>query len=413
MGRLIPLNNRSRNIFFIVFSVVIIAIFGYVMFHQLKIGDYPQHIEWAREYAEKGYLYKLPHTLFSKLVVIIRALLPANILVRVSVFAKQVYDIKSYEISALILMVFSYLATAFILLKRLLREWSELKIKNLRWITGLTALVILLVGPVFLFTFPDRMYLGYIVPNPYHNPTYVLFRPFVLLIFFGITDNLFARWSWRQSFVMVFLIVCASLAKPSFNLTILPAIGLLILVFYKNKLQNINWLFLFGPVGVTTLVVLASQYIINYSGNRGDQIIFAPFKAVLTQVPNVPSALLFAFLSILFPLLVAILYWKKISIRISFQLAWANFLVSAFYGYFIAEKINLSSNNFWWGLMIGSFILFVDSIIFWGNELCENGINIGFRSWKTIILASTLMMHLVCGIVYYFITLQSPVGLVV
>ena len=230
MRRLLPLNNRSRNIFFIIFSVVIIAIFGYVMFHQLKYGDFPIHIAWAKEYAADGYLYKIPHTLFSKFVVIIRALLPANILVRVSVFAKQIYDLKSYEISAWILMVLSYLATAFILFIKISKDWYELKVKNLRYLTGITVIVIMLVGPIYLFTMPNRMYSGYIVPNPYHNPTYVLLRPFALIIFFGIIKNFFVKWDWYQSLIMILMIVCASLAKPSFNITILPSLGLFILV---------------------------------------------------------------------------------------------------------------------------------------------------------------------------------------
>ncbi len=406
------MKDHKKTIVLTGFMIIVLAIFGVVMAEELKLSDFPQHIAWAKEYGEVGYLYRIPHTLFSKLVVIIRALLPANILIRVSVLAKQVFDLKSYEISAWILMLLSYGATAWILVKRIASEWRKDKINVPQWAAPLAVLALLMVGPIFLFTFPDRMYLGYISPNPYHNPTYVLFRPFVLLILFNAIDNLRAKWDWKQSALMAFWILCATLAKPNFTLTIVPAIGLMVVYFFLKKLKPVNWFYVIGPVGLTALIVLLSQFIINYAGERGDQLIFAPFTVILKYVPNVPLAILFLLLSILFPLVVSILFWKTTSTRLSFQLVFVNFLVSLVYGYFIAERINLSSNNFGWGMMIAVFLWFGETLIVFGQQLFNRQNGVALKSWKILVPGGALLLHLVCGVIYYISTLTIPTVLV-
>jgi len=401
------MSNKSRTVFYTSFFTLTLVIFGIIMAHELKRGDFPQHIAWAREYATNGYLYKIPHTLFAKSVVIVRALLPANFLVRVSVLAKQVYDLKSYDISAWIVMILSYLGTVIILLKRFLTDWSELQNKKKELFAGIAVLIVLLVGPIFLFTIPGRMYFGYIVPNPYHSPTYVLFRPFVLLAFFGMADNLFAKWSWREAFIMALALLCGSLAKPNFTLTILPALSLLILFVYIKKFKKLNWPFLIVPIAITSILVLGSQYIVNYSGDRGDQIIFAPFSAILYLVPNIPSFFLFLFLSIAFPLLVSIFYFKQLKSKITFQLAWINFFVSLSYAMLLGEKFNLGSNNFLWCVMIALFLLFFETISCWFKDFLERGFFKQEVLWKNIALGGTLLLHLACGIIFYLTVLQT------
>ncbi len=405
--------DKKRLPIYLVLGLFVVAIFGLIMAHEQNSSDFPQHIGWAKEYATTGYLYKIPHTLFAKLVVIIRALLPANILVRISPLVKQVFDLKSYEISAWLLMVMSYLATAFILLNRLIKEWKNWQRKSQLWLAGFAVLVLLLVGPIFIFTFPERLYLGYFSPNPFHNPTYILFRPFVLIVFFGVTDNFIAKWNWKEAIVIAFAIMCATLAKPSFTLTFLPAIGLVFLFFHIKKIKQINWLYFIIPLGLTSLILLASQFYINYSGDRGDTLILAPFQALLNYVPNIFLILVFCLLSILFPLLVSLIFYKDNVKSVSFQLVWMNFFVALGMGYLIGEKINLRSNNFAWGVMIAVFLLFVEAMIIFGKEINKNGFKAIFKSWKMSLTSAVLFLHLVCGVVYFVFCLTRVTPLVV
>lgn len=378
------------------------------MAHELKLGDFPQHIGWAKnEYAVVGYIYKIPNTLFAKLVVIVRALLPANILVRISSLAKQVFDLKSFEISTWIVMELSYLFAALLLAKDIKKNWSGFQLKDAHWLAGIFALVILTVGPIFVFTIPDRLYFGYITSNPYHNPTYILLRPLALLVFIEIVNNIFNKWSWKNALIMAILMVCVALAKQSFTLTILPAGGLLILIYYLKQFKRINWFYVIFPIGLVSIIVLISGYIVNYSGDRGDQILIAPFSALLTKVPNIPLIFGFTLLSIAFPLLVSILYWRKMSANLSFRLAWLNFLVSLVYLFFFAEKINLTSLNFIWGSMIGVFLLFYVTIVELGKILLSLNFNKMIITWKEVLVGSVLFVHIACGIVYYIACLRS------
>jgi hypothetical protein len=395
------MENKKKAIFYTLFVLLVTIIFGLVMFNEIKIGDYPQHIGWAKEYSQTGYLYKIPHTLFAKAVTIVRALLPANFFVRVSVFAKQVYDLKSYEISALIVMILSYIGAAIYLVKRILREWAGLKLKKLLWLAGAGALILLLFGPIFVFSFPKFMYLGYIVPNPYHNPTYILGRPFVLIMFFGIVDYLFSKWNWRKALIMVIVISCASLAKPSFTLTILPALGLTLLIFYWKELKKVNWFYLIIPIGMTAVVMLISEFIINYTGDRGEAIIVAPFQSMLYHVPNVPAILFRLLMSLIFPISVSIIYWKDLKSKFSFRLAWVNLIVAILMGYLFAEQINSPSNNFWWGTMFGLTIVLFETFVPWARKVITDIENKKKLTWQDIVISVELFLHLACGIIYF------------
>jgi hypothetical protein len=376
----------SRQVFNLVFTIFVIVFFGVMMFHYLKRGDFIAHIAWAREYSETGYLYKIPHTLFARFVTITRALLPANILVWISVYAKQVYDIKSYEISTLIVMILSYLATGFIIVKRLLREWAYLRVKNLHWICGGVALVIMIVAPIFIFSFPNRMFLGYASGNRFDSPTYILSKPFVLLAFLSLVDNFSAKWNWRQAFYMAFFVLCATNAKPSFTISILPTIGILIFTVFLRRLKQVNWFYLIFPIGLTSAVAIISQFIIAYVGDRGDRVLFAPFQALLTKVHDVPTLFL---------------DWKKIKHDLSFQIASVNFLVALTYGLLLAEKANFGSINFWNSPMIAVFILFYVTVVYYFKSLIEK-VKAGQKlDWKDTVLLSILAAHVICGIVYY------------
>jgi hypothetical protein len=131
---------------------------------------------------------------------------------------------------------------------------------------------------------------------------------------------------WKQALIIIFAVICATLAKPNFTITIIPSIGLAILLNIKNYRKNQLGLFLF-TFWITSVIVLVGQFIINYSGDRGDRLIIAPFQSVLTYVPNVFILVVFIIMSILFPILVTVLIGKKVRDNITFQLAWINFLL--------------------------------------------------------------------------------------
>jgi hypothetical protein len=403
----------SKQAFYIAFTIFLTGVFGWIMFHELKYGDYPQHIAWAKELSATGYLYKIPHPLFAKLVTMIRALLPANILVWVSAYAKQVYDLKSFEISTVILMTLSYLATGYIIVKKLLREWVDLKTNHLHWFAGISTILLMLVGPIFFFTFPERMYLGYISGNPYHSPTFILLKPFGLLVFIGLSENMLGKWDLKKALLMVFAIVCATLAKPSLTITILPALFIVLFIFNYKRLKQFNWFHLIFAVGLTSFIVLLGQFLIAYAGDRGDRIILAPFKEILFHVPNLPSAFLFLLMSIMFPLLVLIFNWQEVKNQIPFQLGWINFIIGVLSVILLSETANFGSGNFWWGPMIGVVFLFLTSFAFVVRKSIGMLQQNHTLSWREFTTLGVFVLHSICGIIYFVAVLTSSSVLVV
>lgn len=407
--KMIGINRMKENkkkLFFILFFGLITILFGFTMFHELKHGDFPAHIEFARYFSEHGYLYKIPHTLFARLVTIIRALLPANILVWISPLAKQIYDLKAFEISTLILMVLCYIWLSIIILKRLIKEYCENSNRILLFI-GVLTLTIILVAPIFFFTFPDRMFSGYVNGNRYDSPTYILSKPFVLLVFLGIIDNLENKWNWKKALPIAISIICATLAKPSFTITIFPAIGLLLLFYYLKDLKRVNWLFLIFSLGIPSAIVLFGQFIINYTGARGDSIGIAPFKEILFHVPNIYLVFFFILMSITFPLLLTVFYWKEVCKLLEFRLAWINYIIGQLYGLIFIEEINFGVANFWNSAMIGNFILFFSTIKFFGKDIVDTITNRQKLTNKQIILLFLLGLHLVCGVIYLIATIMN------
>ena len=369
-------------------------------FHFRERGDFGDHLAWVQELSENGYMHKIPQSLYHKLVVVVRALLPANVLVWVSPLVKQIFDLKSFEISSIILMTLTYLSVGLILVKQLQKEWKESHSKMLIWFAGLGALVIMLVGPVFIFSLP-RMFLGYAAGNRFDSPTYIMAKPFIVLTFFAVVENLFSKWRWTNALWMAGFILCATLAKPNFTISFLPAIAIVLSVFYLRQWKKVNWFYLIIALGFTAAIVLIGQIAINYGDVRGDRVVFAPFDAIIHLTGSIGNLVLFLFMSLLFPLAVVIVYWNTARKDLSMQLGGMNFLVALAYGLFLGEEINMGVANFWNGVQFGSFVLFMACVVFFGKQVIDQrngGSKITWREWTT---GSLLALHFACGLVYY------------
>lgn len=400
------MKEKSTKISALFLSIFVVAIFGYVTYCQLKVGDYAHHLDWARNLSDKGYIFRPAHSLYEQLIVAIRAFLPFSVFAKASKLLQQIIDLKSYEISSMVLVCLLYLGVALLIYSRLSKDWNSSGEKYNPWFVGAITLTTMLVGPIFLFTFPNRMYHGYIIGNPFHNPTYLLLRPFALLLFYHTFSNLYSRPSFKQILIAGVLIIAATQSKASFTLTFLPAIGLLVLSQFR-RLREVNWLYLIFGLGIPGVITLIVQYYISYTGDRVDSIIFAPFQALLLYTPNIWMIFIFILLSILFPITFTILFWRELKSDFRLRLCWLNFIVALVLAFLFTEVINMESLNFWWGVMIATFILFVETIYLAG-EYDVFTVKRSKGKIQRILLLSVLGLHLLCGIIYYFNSTLHP-----
>jgi hypothetical protein len=129
-------------------------------------------------------------------------------------------------------------------------------------------------------------------------------------------------------------------------------------------------------------------------------------------------------LSILFPLLVYIFYFKAAIKTLYLNLAWAVFTFGAAYMYLLAEGgERLAHATFTWSAICALFILFIVSTAFLiqivrckavtplltDNLIEPRSSNHSFRSRvKITILLCVLGLHMISGIYWYYIHITAP-----
>jgi uncharacterized membrane protein len=198
--------------------------------------------------------------------------------------------------------------------------------------------------------------------------------------------------AWAETGVAALITLLATFAKPSFAICLLPAIGLLA-GYRLLKKQPINRRLLLLGFIVPSVVLLAWQFVETYGSPQESGILFYPFGVMAAY-----SDWLFIkfLLSILFPLLAAVLYWREAARDLRITLAWLAFLLSAFYTYFLAEgPPRTLDGNFLWSSEIALLVLFCVSTLF----LLERA-----RLPRRKVVGSGLawLSHVAFGVMYYW-----------
>lgn len=393
-----PKVRRGLDVFFLSITVLVCLI---ATLPQIRVGDYKPHIAFAVEMAENNPV-PVPHALFQKLILVLRTLLPFRVLQGQAGFWQYLYD-HSFTACAILVAMAAYLATVIILKKRFYQNWRSTLGSKAYFYAWLSSFFMLLVNPIILFTLgSNRLTLGYIPANVWHNPTYILMRPFALWLFFYIEDHWDKRLNAKEWFLVALISYLVVFAKPNFTLSMLPALGLLTLVKIRN-FRHWNWGLLTAFM-LPSLFSLAYQYWFMSQLPEISSYIFAPFVAALHYVENGFTLIAFILLSIAFPLMLTIFDLKETMRRVDFQLVWLNFMVALLTFLLFAEIPYVGSLNFSWGVMMAVFLLFAVSV----NYLVRDYHRLAIQAWKTNIMLGLLALHLVSGVIYTIITIINP-----
>jgi len=198
------------------------------------------------------------------------------------------------------------------------------------------------------------------------------------------------------------------LAKPSYVIALLPALGL-IGVYWFLKKRRLDWVGLILGFFIPTVGLLAWQYLGAYSSERviPDEagIAFAPFivygRASGWLLPKF-------FLSFLFPLGVYSFYFSSARRDVGFNLAWLSFGVGALLTYFFAETgVRLQDANFAWSGQITLFVLYCVSTVFFIRQVVkrEGCGKFYFAEW---VCMGGFGLHLVSGLLWYVLHVVRP-----
>jgi hypothetical protein len=288
------------------------------------------------------------------------------------------------------------------------------------------ALALMVVMPVNILT-PENLYVGYIGTSAYFNPTYVVLKPLAMLLFWMITGVFIQTVTGENEsrripvWLCAILTVACILAKPSYVICLFPALIIVAIYAYIRR-KPIRWSLLIGGFIVPAGLVLGLQAI-TFRSTAG--FMFAPLAVMnsLTRInPDAPNGLGFKFLmSILFPLVVYILYSKSAIKTAYLNLAWLTFGFGAAYMYLLAEGGDrVSHANFVWSANSTLFVLFAASVIFviqqsrviWSKQ-SENAAseNVGAYRFqipgRLIVCGYVFGLHLISGLYWYYIHITA------
>jgi hypothetical protein len=208
---------------------------------------------------------------------------------------------------------------------------------------GILTLALMLLMPIDIFT-PNNLFVGYIGVNAYHNPTIVLLKPFAIILFWcsgTIFQNPIERSEGQRRKVRIWMCALASIlcvmAKSSYVIALLPS--LVVVAGYRlARRQPVDWMLLMAGVVIPASVILALQILL-FQSSEG--FIFAPLAAIYSWTRinlDAPNGMVWKFLlSLLFPLLVYLAYFKVAIKNTYLNLAWVVFAFGAAYMYLLAE----------------------------------------------------------------------------
>jgi hypothetical protein len=348
--------------------------------------DYPAHIRFAVN-MENGSIPVLTHPLF-----------------HIALIVTQRIGSLSWENAAVVVSLVAQVGLGLSIFGLLIHRLPEGSIVLIAAVV--LTFILMLVGAITFFTWQtERLYFGYLLPHVYHNPTTLVLQPLSLLSFvyavgiFSHAKHFKSNAAWLIS---AGLVVMSALAKPSYIIAIIPAVGLFGLYQLATG-RTINWkLGILGLALPAGLILILQFALLPNSGSGADKIALMPF-GFLEGKADINLWFLQLLMSLAFPLLVYVLNFKTALRDISLNLAWLATAFALFYYYFVVETNRINAGNFTWSAQIMALILFVVSAKFLLDRISAQK-RIALTDGLAI---AVLLLHFVCGVVWYVLNLSS------
>lgn len=279
--------------------------------------------------------------------------------------------------------------------------------KNLCLLGGL---ILNLVMPCFIKGFSDGRYIGMQSANIWHNSTYLVMKPLAVLcviLYLQIESRI------RQNIsVKKLLLFCAALAvttavKPSFITVFAPA---MLLFLIADLISGVPFgrLFCFGLCVVPSLAVILIQNAILFGASTGEGWTIAP-GAVLRMHSGYPAAA--AVLSVLFPLLAALFYWKDLLQKTALFICLMGLIGFAELFLFSETGKRAQDGNFMWGYSFSLLLMFAGTLILWWKKLISFLLSRHnaprLTACRLFFCTVALAYHLYCGLLFFTRLLQG------
>ncbi len=339
----LPYKKKIFNFLLFIYCAVL-TFFIWKTIYSSRYSDYKEHIKFTLPGGENYNCYSLLH--------------------KIMIFFSDIsayLNMNRYQFNALIMLVtviIAFLSTIIII-----NNYFKKTYKNINfYFIDISTFALITVSMIYIFNpFTNSLIRGY-TGNPWYSPTYIFCKPFslmVLLLIFKIYEQFKEKTNYRNLlFALSFFSTLSMWAKPSFLMSFLPAIAIILIYKYFNKEISIHFLIVIGLALLPSLLpFLIIKNNIYHSNNATSQVIVT-FGKSWYNITN--SIWLSIFVSAAFPLYVFFLNLKNLSF--AFKLIFLNFVIAILTNFFLAESGNrLNHQNFGWGVMYGLFFMFIIS----------------------------------------------------
>ena len=321
---------------------------GPIVVRMIGDGDFPFHLEAARQFAATGAV-TMPHFLLQVLLGIVLA---------TGLFS-------SPASAGIVFFCALYAATAGLICWYVARGGS-----SAGGLAGsiILTLAVLMSAPILPREEPSLFLIGYFPANAYHNPTMLLAKPLLVLSLLCAIAAVtrVGRPATREILVLTTPVVLLGLAKPNYLGCLVP-----VLVaggsWATTRRRSVSWPRIIA-VCAAAVATLAATYLLYRSDEMGFQsgVIFAPLAVIQLYAPADSFTIARSLAaSLAFPLAVTAL-WPRDAMRdVGMRIAWGGTLVGLFFSYFLAEGDGrLDHGNFLWTGQMAVFVLFVAAAAF-------------------------------------------------
>ena len=180
---------------------LMVSIFAYIMFVIKWNSDLPAHARIAQQMLEE-------HRLFS-----------TNFLMYFLINLLTFFTGAKYPMRAVLVLLLAAANTAkYTIVREAFREWTSSKTAKLASFSMLFVYIIPLMyflKPLGIFLSADNMYMGYYVPNVWHNSTILCMMPFAIACYL-LSVKQFKQYTDRRNKYISLFLVLSVLVKPSF-----------------------------------------------------------------------------------------------------------------------------------------------------------------------------------------------------
>ncbi len=286
-------NIIKKNLDVIGIFALMVSIFAYIMFVIKWNSDLPAHAHIAQQMLEE-------HRLFS-----------TNFLMYFLINLLTFFTGAKYPMRAVLVLLLAAANTAkYTIVREAFREWTSSKTAKLASFSMLFVYIIPLMyflKPLGIFLSADNMYLGYYVPNVWHNSTILCMMPLAIACYL-LSVKQFKQYTDRRNKYISLFLVLSVLVKPSFFFVYVIAYPIIMLSQYglsKTFSKSLLPLLAGG-------ICLVYEYVtIYYSGvNDGSSVVID--IAQLFTLDFWQSHILYLVVSLSLPLLFLCLYGRTI-----------------------------------------------------------------------------------------------------